>query len=1340
MRRNRLGQITTRLYIVLLIIGHVILILHTIIQPQILTKIFDQPSLTTYDRLMVDHSDTLQCPCSSISSIYNRYITIEPVFHQVCSSPFSSDHWRENVTAELAPNVSVYDARDYRLFLSAHLQCLTGLCNLSMQSVNDSIGQLLSSLYITTQLQSPTAFQTHIDSVVQQNFLTNASLALTEPVTYDNDCSCAFYANCTTQAGFFETNSSEIIAIKGLKIGCTPSESFLSSTLECFYDSSCINLIETKIKNTTIMNTTYVTELLYANSSRFLPNTTIIDLVNELFIETWLTTMNYSAYFDYCSPTYCSYTYIQQLSSLYTVTLLLGLYGGLSVVLKWICPKIVYILFKIYQYRKKQSNRVTFAHTTEAVVIETDITANTSINHQNTTVHSESESTVSTPETISYLVLLRSMFIGFLVLMLVAVALIGPFVYFSRHGKNQATEIISPNSVTTSSITTTNTTSTIILTSTVPSCQLTFQFVLSFPTGYIYSPKSFAVDDFNSDSHLDLAIPDTYASSVNIYLGNGDGTFRSANTFSTGAGGYPRTVAVGDFNNDNHVDLAVANYYGDNIGVLFGNNDGSFQEQMAIPTEYNSSPYVVIASNFNNDNQLDLAFVYFHGSKIGILLGEGNGAFRIILTSLIGSPSQAQSAAAADFNGDGHQDLVIDAYKNAVNVLFGNGDGTFSAQVILSTGQFSAPAWVATGDFNGDNRPDIAIVNSNDFNVGIMLANGNGTFAEQTTYSTGGSSHPESVVIGDFNNDHQLDLAIANSYTHNVGVMVGTGTGSFLRQMTFSVGPRSTPQSVAIGDFNNDNKLDIVFYDASNNTNNRVTPIVSPSSSIADTDSIHHRHVHSPTTEHRRVSIASITHPDPLGPITPTDDVTLKRHLGLFSGVCFIIGTIIGSGIFVSPKGVLRETQSVGLCLIIWMACGLVSLLGALCYAEIGTIIPRNGAEVAYLKEGIGSVHARTGDVLAYLFSWSVTFVMKPSSIAVLSLTFSQYFLSGVMDDCGPPEELVKMLAIFAILMLININSISVSAANRLNIIFVICKVSTVAIVIIAGLVRIGQGHTQNLQNGFVGTTNKPLGVALAFYSGLWAYDGWNSLNSVTEELKNPKRNLWLSIVLALPSVMILYLLTNISYFTVMNKAALLSSNAVAVTWGEAVLGPAVRILPILISISALGSANGSLFGAARYCMVSAQYGYLPEVFACIHARRLTPVSGVVLQGTIAIAFCLPSNVDGLIDFFSFAAWMFYALTFTATLCCKFTKKSADRVISVPIPLLVIIILISIYLVIAPLISSPSIGFLVAGILILFGLVFYYPFVYRKIELQFIKKANNFLITFFGLQRAQVKI
>ncbi|CAF4475175.1 unnamed protein product [Rotaria socialis] len=217
-------------------------------------------------------------------------------------------------------------------------------------------------------------------------------------------------------------------------------------------------------------------------------------------------------------------------------------------------------------------------------------------------------------------------------------------------------------------------------------------------------------------------------------------------------------------------------------------------------------------------------------------------------------------------------------------------------------------------------------------------------------------------------------------------------------------------------------------------------------------------------------------------------------------------------------------------------------------------------------------------------------------------------------------------------------------------------------------------GDTQNFENDFVGTTKNEFGIAIAFYSGLWTYKGWNSLNSMTEELENPKRNLWLSIVLTLPGVIVLYVLTNISYFTVMNKETLLASKVVAVTWGEAVLGPAVRVLPILILICALGSVNGSLFGVAQYCMVGVQYGYLPEVFACIHKTRLAPMSGIVFE--------------------------------------------------VPIPLIMIIVLISMYLVIAPLISSPSISFIFASIWILFGLVFYYSFAYRKIELNIVRKEN----------------
>ncbi|CAF3658795.1 unnamed protein product [Rotaria socialis] len=522
------------------------------------------------------------------------------------------------------------------------------------------------------------------------------------------------------------------------------------------------------------------------------------------------------------------------------------------------------------------------------------------------------------------------------------------------------------------------------------------------------------------------------------------------------------------------------------------------------------------------------------------------------------------------------------------------------------------------------------------------------------------------------------------------------------------------------------------------------------SSYLASNGSVH-RHGQSVAIENRRTSTKFNSQLALLTAESPKDEVVLKRRLGLFSGVCIVIGTIIGSGIFISPKSILEETKSVGLCLIIWTICGLISILGALCYAEIGAVIPRNGAEVAYLKEGIGSVHGRTGDILAYLFIWTSTLITTPSTIAVISLTFSRYFLSGVMGDsyldCGPSKELVTLFAIFTIrillfflsrsvyylylcrlfkVMLINVNAISVSAANRLNIIFVICKVLTIMTVIIVGLVRIGQGHTLNLKHSFHGTTTKPFGVALAFYKGLFAYGGWNNLNSVTEELKNPKRNLWLSVVLGLPSVIVLYVLTNISYFTVMNKVELLSSDAVAVTWAQVALGPAVRALPILISISALGSASAILFGGARCCMVGAQYGYLPELFACIQSQRLTPLPGVVLLvGVLAIAYSIPSDLYALIDFFSFSVWIFYGLTFVATLCCKFTKKDAQRMINVPIPLVIVIILISIYLIIVPVISYPSFGFLIAALVILFGLVFYYPFVYRKIKLQLMSKLRR---------------
>ena len=208
-------------------------------------------------------------------------------------------------------------------------------------------------------------------------------MALTEAVTYDNECSCALSTNCTTQAGFFNSDRSEIIPIEGFKMGCTPTESFLMSTLECFYNASCIHLMQEQIKYNATTNFTDASIPLSVNSSQYLPNTTVANLVDQLFIETWSTTINYTAYFHLCSPTSCSYTYVQQVSLLYAVTTVLGLFGGLSLILKWISPAIIQVVLKVCEHRKKRLNRICSEHNVKLATIENSTAASTSSSTHN---------------------------------------------------------------------------------------------------------------------------------------------------------------------------------------------------------------------------------------------------------------------------------------------------------------------------------------------------------------------------------------------------------------------------------------------------------------------------------------------------------------------------------------------------------------------------------------------------------------------------------------------------------------------------------------------------------------------------------------------------------------------------------------------------------------------------------------------------------------------------------------------------------------------------------------------------------------------------------------------
>jgi hypothetical protein len=347
----------------------------------------------------------------------------------------------------------------------------------------------------------------------------------------------------------------------------------------------------------------------------------------------------------------------------------------------------------------------------------------------------------------------------------------------------------------------------------------TFSSVTTYSTGSNSLPCSVAVGDFNNDNRLDIVVANTGTDTIGIFLGYGDGTFSVMIPYSTGSRSGPVSVVVGDFNNDGRLDVAVANSAVDNIGVLFGNGDGAFSNQTTFPTGSGSDPISIAIGDFNNDNQLDIAIANFGSNSFGILLGCANGTFFSPLNYVIADGSQTHSIAIGDFNNDSRLDIIVaNSGIDNVGVFLGYISESFLNAPPYSTGSFSKPTSIAVGDFDNDTRLDVVVANNGTDNIMVLFGSGYGTFVSHTSYSTGNDSYPCSVAVGDFNNDSRLDIVVANSGTNNVGIFLSNGSGTFSNQITYSTGPDSQPYSVAVLDFDNDSGLDIAVANYGSNS------------------------------------------------------------------------------------------------------------------------------------------------------------------------------------------------------------------------------------------------------------------------------------------------------------------------------------------------------------------------------------------------------------------------------------------------------------------------------------------------------------------------------------------
>src|SRR6266516_6434682 len=324
-------------------------------------------------------------------------------------------------------------------------------------------------------------------------------------------------------------------------------------------------------------------------------------------------------------------------------------------------------------------------------------------------------------------------------------------------------------------------------------------------------PSGIAVGDFNGDGKLDLAVVNFGDWNIYVLLGNGDGTFQAARSvyFASG-GGFPWYVVTADFNGDGKLDLAVSNYGGNSLSVLLGNGDGTFQAPQTTPVGTN--PALVAVGDFNGDGKPDLAISSVGDNTVSVLLGNGDGTFLAPQVTPVGL--NPWYFAVGDFNGDGKLDLAVADYgcpldctsspSNTVTVLLGNGNGTFLPGPSLTVG--NGPAGVAVGDFNGDGKPDLAVANLNDNTLSILLGNGDGTFQAPQTFA-GVGTKPYFVAVGDFNRDGKPDLVITNHLGNTVTVLLGNGDGTFQPAQTFLVD--SDPVYATVGDFNGDGVQDL---------------------------------------------------------------------------------------------------------------------------------------------------------------------------------------------------------------------------------------------------------------------------------------------------------------------------------------------------------------------------------------------------------------------------------------------------------------------------------------------------------------------------------------------------
>lgn len=389
----------------------------------------------------------------------------------------------------------------------------------------------------------------------------------------------------------------------------------------------------------------------------------------------------------------------------------------------------------------------------------------------------------------------------------------------------------------------------------------------------------------------------------------------------------------------------------------------------------------------------------------------------------------------------------------------------------------------------------------------------------------------------------------------------------------------------------------------------------------------------------------------------------LKRDLGTWAAIAIVIGTVIGSGIFLVPKTMIQKVGSVEMVFAVWVVGGLLSLAGALSYAELAAAIPEAGGEYAYLREAYGPLWG-------YLYSWTQMWVGKSGSIATLASGFYLYlanffpsltvpFFSANVPLLGEMTFLNgQVIGIVLILLLAWLNYCGVKLGGDVQVAITVLKVVLIVAIVLAGL-AFGQKHAP--AESSIGTLTFS-GFIAALVAALWAYDGWNNVSMVSSEIREPQRNLPLALIGGTLAVAAIYLLANAAYFYVLAPAEVASVDRVASEMMRRIFSNAgANSVAIAAMISMFAALNGSILAGSRVPYAAAREGYFFRGIAKVTPQYHTPGNSIVVMSLWSCLLLLSGKYEDLFNLVIFASWIMYGMTAAAVIVLRIKRPDLPR-------------------------------------------------------------------------------